>query len=106
MEKCNDPKWASEQLTKDEAIAFGESGIFLTWSYDEVVRFQLFQKRMCMPFDVFHKAIEEVLGRPVWTHEFANRENIVNEYLGEREAPTMEEIINLIPEDKRIIIGV
>ena len=30
--------------------------------------------------------------------------NIIKEYLGVKEKPTMEEIINLIPEEKRIII--
>lgn len=29
---------------------------------------------LCGDFNEFHKYIEEKLGRPVWTHEFANKE--------------------------------
>ncbi len=59
-----------------------------------------------MPFDVFHEAIEKVLHRPVYTHEFGlNYVGIVLEYLGEKQPPTFEEIINMIPEEKRIIVG-
>jgi len=93
-----------KQLTEEEAIKCAESGIWKNWSDDEIVRFQLFQRRLCMPFSVFHRAVEKVLGRPVWTHEFANPELLREEYLGLRNKPTMEEIINLIPKRKRIII--
>lgn len=71
-----------------------------------MVRLQLFQERLCMDFSRFHKAIEKVLGRPVFTHEFGvNYEGIVEEYLGTKKAPTLDEIIDLIPEEKRIIVG-
>lgn len=97
-------KWAEMQLTKEEAIQLCDSKVYNDWDAEKIVRFQLFQKRLCMPFDKFHEAIEKVLGRSVWTHEFAYHDNIVLEYLGEREMPTMEEIINLIPPEKRLII--
>lgn len=29
---------------------------------------------LCGDFNEFHKYVEELLGRPVWTHEFANKE--------------------------------
>lgn len=29
---------------------------------------------LCGDFNEFHKYIEELLGRPVWTHELANKE--------------------------------
>jgi hypothetical protein len=32
---------------------------------------ELFTDRLFMPFDLFHEGVEELLGRPVWTHEFA-----------------------------------
>lgn len=106
MEKCTDPKWASEQLTKEEAIKLHDSKSWETWTPEQVVRFQLFQKKLCIPFDKFHEAIEKVLNRPVWTHEFAFRDEIVKEYLGEKETPSFDDIINLIPEEKRLIIGI
>jgi hypothetical protein len=98
-------KWAAEQLTKDQAIAFYNSNVWQEWDAEHIVRFQLFQEKLCMPFDVFHKAITEVLGRPVYTHEFAFRDAIVEEYLGVRPMPTLQEIIDLIPADKRIVVG-
>lgn len=94
-----------KQLTKEQAIKFDKSGIWKDWTSEQIVRFQLFQDKLCMDFDRFHKAIEKVLNRPVYTHEFGmNHEGIIKEYLGVKKAPTLDEIINLIPEEKRIII--
>lgn len=71
----------------------------------DVATFQLFTAELCMPFGDFHAAIEEALGRPIQTIEFAfNFQGIAAELLGEKEAPTMQEVMNLIPEDKRIIV--
>ena len=42
--------------------------------------FQLYEERLCMPFPLFHKAVEEALGRPVYTHEFAGVENLRQEF--------------------------
>lgn len=95
-----------KQLTKEQAIAFAESGEWKDWTDEEIVRFQLYQKKLCMDFHRFHLAVGKVLGREVYTHEFANWDAIVAEYEGERTAPTFEEIINMIPEEKRILIGV
>lgn len=95
-----------EQLTKEQAIAMAESKIWQSWTAEQIVRFQLFQSRLCMPFDKFHEAIETVLGRPVYTHEFAYSDELKKEYLGVKEAPTLAEIMSLIPADKRIIIGI
>lgn len=99
-------KWALKQLTKEQAIAFANSKEYENWTHDQIVRFQLFQRLMCMPFDKFHEAIEAVLDRPVFTHEFADSDSLKREYLGDKQAPTMEEIITMIPAEKRIIIGV
>jgi hypothetical protein len=73
----------------------------------QIAMFQLFEPKLCMPFDIFHEAIESVLGRPVFTHEFGlNYEGLKSEILGKKSAPSMEEIINLIPEEKRILVFV
>ncbi len=102
----NENIWAKRQLTKEQAIAMAESMEWKKWTPEQIVRFQLFQKRLCMEFSHFHKALEFVLGRPVFTHEFGmDYEGLVMEFLGEKEPPTLEEIINLIPAEKRIIIG-
>lgn len=94
-------------MTKDEAIALYHSGFWESMTAYDRALFQLSEPLLCMPFDVFHASVEEALGRPVWTHEFAGRagmERLRKELLGERAAPSMAEIINLIPADKRIIL--
>ena len=93
-----------KQLTKEQAIAFGENNEGMTAR--QIAEFQMEQDLLCMPFDVFHKAMEETLGRPVFTHEFAFRDSLRKELLGEKPSPTFEEIINLIPEQKRVLIYV
>jgi hypothetical protein len=46
-------------------------------------------------------------GRPAWTHKFGlNREGLIKELFHGAPAPTMEEIIILIPEGKRILIKI
>lgn len=94
-----------KQFTKQEAIAFHDSKAWEGWSYDQIVKFQLFQERLMIPFDIFHEAIEKVLDRPVFTHEFGlNYEGIVKEYLGEKAPPTFDEILNMIPKEKLLMI--
>lgn len=98
--------FSGQQITKEQAIAFSQSKVWELWSDEQIVRLQLFQEKLCVPFNVFHKAITTVLGRDVYTHEFGlNYEGIVLEYLGVNPPPTFEEIVNLIPEEKRIVIG-
>lgn len=46
----------------------------------DIVDFQLYEPRLCMPFDLFHAAVEKVFGRPVWTHEFANSTRLQEEF--------------------------
>lgn len=95
-----------KQLTKEQTIAFGEKKCYENMTYRQIAEFQLEQDKLCMPFDVFHEAIEKTLGRPVFTHEFAFREQLRKELYGEKEAPTFEEICALIPEEKLILIKV
>ena len=95
-----------QQLTKEQAVALYESKFWEPMSALERATFQLSQSRLCMPFAVFHAAVEETLGRSVWTHEFANVEALVAELLGDRPAPTFDEIVNMIPEEKRLIVAI
>jgi len=95
------------EINKEIAIELARSEFWKTMSAKDLALFQLEVKKLCMPFSVFHKAIEEALNRPVWTHEMGlNWEGLKEELLGKRPKPTMEEIINLIPEDKRVIMEV
>lgn len=93
-------------MTKDEAKALFENGFWEEMTAADRVKFQLFEDKLCMPFDVFQQATQETLGRPVWTHEFADPESLRKELLGEQPAPTFEEILALIPEEKRLLVMV
>lgn len=104
--KLEESKWAEVQVTKEQAIAIAESNIWKEWNSEQTVRFQLFQKRLCMDFSHFHGCVEDVLGRSVFTHEFADRDNLVLEYLGEKEIPTFNDIMNSISVEKRLLINI
>ena len=45
-----------------------------------VMSIALYQPILCMPWVVYHELAEEVLGRGVWTHEFADAEAIRTEF--------------------------
>lgn len=94
-----------KQLTKEQAIAFCENKLYEPMTYKQRAEFQIEQKLLCMPFDVFHEAVEKTLNRPVFTHEFAFLDSLRKELHGEKNAPSFEEILELIPADKRIIIS-
>lgn len=94
-----------KQLTKEQAIAFAENKCYEGMTYRQIAEFQIEQDKLCMPFGIFHEAIEKTLGRPVFTHEFGfNREGLKKELYGEKEPPTFEEICALIPKEKLILI--
>jgi len=94
-------------MTKDEAVALFDSKFWEPMSYRDRAVFQMFEGRLCMPFDVFHEAVEKSLGRPVFTHEFGlNHEGLQKELMGKAAAPTFEQIIELIPQEKRIVIAI
>lgn len=95
-----------EQMTRDQAIAFAEARAWESMSKHERAELQIQQSKLCMPFDVFHEAIEDRLGRPVWTHELASPELLRQEMFGDRARPTLEEIMSMIPEEKRIALVV
>lgn len=59
-----------QQLTKEQAIALYQGDEWRDWTDEEVVKVQLYQEKVCLPFGRFHEAIEHILGRGVYTHEF------------------------------------
>ena len=94
-----------EILTKDQAIDFSKKEACKYLSFRKRAELQMTQDRLCMPFDVFHEAIEKTLGRPVYTHEFGlNVDGLKNELFNGAEPPSFEDIMNLIPKNKRVIL--
>jgi hypothetical protein len=93
-----------EQMTEEQARQIFDSGVWRDWDDDTVVQTQLFQDRLLLPFDRFHEAVEHVLGRPVFTHEFARLDLLRAEYLGLRPAPSLEEIMGLLPHPVVMVV--
>lgn len=97
----------SPQLTEEQALDLFKSDFWKTLTLKQRARLQAIQGRLFMPFAVFHEAVEKTLGRPVYTHEFGlNWNGIKAELFDGDAAPTMEEIENLIPFEKRLIVEV
>jgi hypothetical protein len=67
-------------MTSEEAMVMYKSGWYEDKTAQEIVEFQLYEDRICMPFFLYQKAVEEVLGRPVYTHEFAELDRLIAEY--------------------------
>lgn len=66
--------------------------------------FRSFDGPMEVPFELYHKRIEQLVGRPIWTHEIGlNWEGLCKECRWENRPATMNEILTLIPEDRLII---
>ena len=92
-------------MTREQAVALFDTLWWIDRDPANIVAFQLFEERLCMPFDKFHEAVETALGRPVWTHEFGSGvKGLREEFLKERPARTFEEIMALIPKDKQILV--
>ena len=93
-------------MTTEEAIALYNTGFWEHLTNEEIAKFQLVEDCLCMPFGVFHAAIEKTLGRPIYKHELAlNRDGLIKELLEGGPPPTLQGIIEMIPEEKRIIIA-
>ena len=92
-----------QQLTREEAIAFEE---WKKWTLPERAAFQLRQDRLCMPFSEFHAAVENALGRPVFTHEFVDSKRLIDELDGKRKAPTLKQIMSLLKKYKGKVVAV
>lgn len=93
-------------MIREEAIEFSKSGKWKEMSDRERVELVLTSGILCMPIEVFMTSLNKAFGRPVYTHELAfNWDGLIEEFYGRREAPSLDEIIELIPEEKRILIN-
>jgi hypothetical protein len=71
---------------------------------DRAIEMEKLGGKLSIPFDLVHVRIEQLVGRGVYTHEMGlNWKGLVEESR-ERNHPTIEQIIDLIPAEKRIII--
>jgi hypothetical protein len=102
------PRNISEMVSigKEKAIELYETRWWEGKRDTEIAGFCLAVRELCCPFDVLHQSLENSLGRPVWTHELGlNLQGILNEFHGTESAPTFEQIVELIPAEKRIVVS-
>ena len=92
------------QLTREEAIAFSDTDAYAKMTEKEVAAFQLQQELLCVPMNEFKRVLEVALHRPVFTHELVNPASLLKELYGEKEPPTFDEILGLIPKGKKVVI--
>ena len=66
-------------ITQESSKRLSNSKFWVKMTDEDIARFQLYQPILCMAFDLFHECIEELLGRPIHTHEFG-LSNLIKEY--------------------------
>lgn len=73
----------------------------------EIAHLQLWRRECICPLSLFVDSLSPALGRPVMHHELGcDWDGLCLELIGERDAPTMQQIVGLIPEDKRMVLEV
>jgi len=65
---------------------------------------QIQEPILLIDFSKFHKATEQALGRSVETHEFAEPEELLDEYYKERPKATMEDVLNKLKRYEKPLI--
>lgn len=98
-----------DQLTEEQAIELAQSGAWEDMTVRERAEFQIVQDRLCMPFAIFHEAVEEVVGRPVQSIEFGiNRDGLREEIFNGGSPLSFDDLIDRVIElregDKSIIV--
>lgn len=85
-------------MTKEQAIKLFESKFWEDMTATQVALFQLQEEKLCMPFDIFHGCVEEALGYPVMTHEFAfgGADRMLKEIIMKSLPNYAEDILNVI----------
>lgn len=90
-------KMVKERITEEQAKILIKSRFWKRMTDREITIFQLLENRLCMPFGVFHEAVEKALKRPVWTHEFIDPAGLLLELFRISKRPNMQEIIGKLP---------
>jgi hypothetical protein len=67
------------EMTQEKAAELGATGWWKDMDQKEVARLQLAQPRLFMDFTDFVRAVEKLLNRGVWTHEFTKPQVLIAE---------------------------
>ena len=93
-------------ITREQAIAYAKSEAWKGLTARQKAEFQLQADRLIMPFDVFHEAIEETLGRPVFTSELSSQglPQLMAELYEGKDPPTLQDLIDTMSEGTKILV--
>jgi hypothetical protein len=80
----------------ETAIALYQSGWWRERPAKEVALFQLQTAELSLPFSEFGRVLKEATGRYVTKYELSQPESLIAEIMGERPAPTHEELAQLL----------
>ncbi|BAV64777.1 DUF7736 domain-containing protein [Sphingobium cloacae] len=94
---------AARQFTKEEAVAFAEEGKWSSLSPSERGLLQLRQDRLCMPWEKAHEGVTALLGRPVYTHEFADPDSLWAEANGAIPKAQLSDVLAKLSPDALIL---
>ena len=59
-------------MTTEQAQKLFDSGFWENLSFEVKALFQIFEDKLCMPFNVFHEAVEKTIGQQVQTIQFSS----------------------------------
>ena len=94
-----------QQITEAEAIAFADGECWKDLTLRERAELQMAHVRLCMPFDVFHEAVEKTLGRPVYTHEFGlNWKGLSAELFDGAPPSSLTDVLGMLPSAKSFVV--
>ena len=94
------------ELTQEEIVNLASIKWWEIVGLEKAAYLQLNQRLFCFDsFEIYHEAVELLLGRSVLTCEIANPERLINEVLTGK-SPTLSEIIDLLPKEKLIVINI
>lgn len=94
---------ADYQFTRDEAVAFASERKWEALTPKERGLLQLRQELLCMDFSAFHEGIAALLGRPVYTHEFADPDALWCEYQS-GDTIDFEAVLAKLPKHVEVIV--
>ena len=73
--------------TAEQCQEIGKTEWWKAMSLEEVTKLQLYQRKLCCPFTVYHEGLGVLLKRSVWNHEIGDTKALQEEYEGKRTAP-------------------
>lgn len=95
-----DNSW-NPNLTKENAVALVETKFWEQMTPYQIASFQLFQSRLCMPFDVFHGAVDDFAPGCSTISFGLLVPELQKAVRGDKGPPTLQEILDSVPESVR-----